>query len=92
MVMLLPMLNGRSPHIVVRPEQIEIGLDQVQGLDGQVDEVTRTLDVFLGYATFRDQLGGNPRRGILFEGTTLLQKPFTIDDLGVKVRAVLDAA
>jgi cell division protease FtsH len=67
-VMLLPMLNGRSPHIVVRPEQIEIGLDQVQGLDGQVDEVTRTLDVFLGYATFRDQLGGNPRRGILFEG------------------------
>jgi cell division protease FtsH len=67
-VMLLPMLNGRSPHIVVRPEEIEIGLDQVQGLDGQVDEVTRTLDVFLGYATFRDQLGGNPRRGILFEG------------------------
>jgi cell division protease FtsH len=67
-VMLLPMLNGRSPHIVVRPEQIEVGLDEVQGLDGQVDEVTRTLDVFLGYATFRDQLGGNPRRGILFEG------------------------
>jgi cell division protease FtsH len=67
-MMLLPMLNGRSPHLVVRPEEIEIGLDQVQGLEGQVDEVTRTLDVFLGYATFRDQLGGNPRRGILFEG------------------------
>ena len=28
----------------------------------------RTLDVFLGYATFREELGGNPRRGILFEG------------------------
>ena len=28
----------------------------------------RTLDVFLGYATFRDELGGTPRRGILFEG------------------------
>jgi SpoVK/Ycf46/Vps4 family AAA+-type ATPase len=27
-----------------------------------------TLDVFLGYATFRERLGGNPRRGILFEG------------------------
>jgi ATP-dependent Zn protease len=67
-VMLLPMLNGRSPHIIVRPEEIEVGLDQVQGLDSQVDEVTRTLDVFLGYATFRDRLGGNPRRGILFEG------------------------
>ena len=33
-----------------------------------MDEVARTLDVFLGYATFRDELGGNPRRGILFEG------------------------
>ena len=31
-------------------------------------------------------------RGILFEGTTLLQKPFTLDDLGLKVRSVLDAA
>ncbi len=28
----------------------------------------RTLDVFLGYATFRDELGGTPRRGMLFEG------------------------
>jgi ATP-dependent Zn protease len=52
----------------VRPEEIEVGLDEVRGLDNQVDEVGRTLDVFLGYATFRDQLGGNPRRGILFEG------------------------
>jgi two-component system, cell cycle sensor histidine kinase and response regulator CckA len=31
-------------------------------------------------------------RGILFEGTTLLEKPFTLEDLGRKVRAVLDAA
>ena len=28
----------------------------------------RSLDVFLGYATFKDELGGTPRRGILFEG------------------------
>jgi ATP-dependent Zn protease len=68
LIVLLPMLSGRSPHVAVRPEEIEIGLDQVKGLDAQVDEVTRTLDVFLGYATFRDELGGNPRRGILFEG------------------------
>src|ERR671911_227845 len=66
--MLMPMLSGRSPHAVVRPEEIEIGLDEVRGLDNQVDEVGRTLDVFLGYATFRNELGGNPRRGILFEG------------------------
>jgi cell division protease FtsH len=64
----MPFFSGRSPHIVVRPEQIELGLSDVKGLDTQVDEVVRTLDVFLGYATFRKELGGNPRRGILFEG------------------------
>jgi cell division protease FtsH len=67
-LMLMPLFSGRSPHTVVRPEEIEIGLDEVRGLDNQVEEVGRTLDVFLGYATFRDELGGNPRRGILFEG------------------------
>jgi ATP-dependent Zn protease len=67
--MIVPMiLSGRSPHVMIRPEHIEVGLDKITGLDGQVDEVIRTLNVFLGYATFRDVLGGNPRRGILFEG------------------------
>ncbi|MEX0753770.1 MAG: AAA family ATPase [Actinomycetota bacterium] len=65
---MLPLLNGRSPHLFVRPEQIEVGIDDVRGLDTQVDEVRRSLDVFMGYATFREELGGNPRRGILFEG------------------------
>jgi ATP-dependent Zn protease len=68
LMMLMPFFSGRSPHLVVRPEEIEVGLDEVTGLDAQVDEVMRTLDVFLGYATFRNELGGNPRRGILFEG------------------------
>jgi cell division protease FtsH len=64
----MPLLSGRSPHITVYPEQVEVGLTDIQGLDTQVDEVVRTLDVFLGYGTFRDELGGTPRRGILFEG------------------------
>jgi cell division protease FtsH len=64
----LPLLSGRSPHITVYPEQVEVGLTEIRGLDSQVDEVVRTLDVFLGYGTFRDELGGTPRRGILFEG------------------------
>ena len=69
LVMILPMvLNARSPHVLIPPDQIEVGLTDVKGLDTQVDEVVRTLDVFMGYATFRNSLGGNPRRGILFEG------------------------
>jgi len=66
--MILPMMSGKPPARLVRPEEIEIGLDQVVGLDSQVDEIHRTLDVFLAYKTFREKLGGNPRRGVLFEG------------------------
>jgi ATP-dependent Zn protease len=64
----LPLMNGRSPHITVYPDQVEVGLSDIKGLDTQVDEVVRTLDVFLGYQAFRDELGGTPRRGMLFEG------------------------
>jgi cell division protease FtsH len=68
-VLVLPMLgSGRSPHVLIRPEHIDVGLDEIRGLDGQVDEVVRSLNVFLGYRTFRQILGGTPRRGILFEG------------------------
>ena len=69
LVMVLPVIAmARSPHVMIRPEDIEVGLAELRGLDPQVQEVERTLDVFLGYATFRDELGGNPRRGVLFEG------------------------
>ncbi len=64
-----PMLgNGRSPHVMYRPEQIDVSFDDVKGLESVVDEVVRSLNVFLAYATFRKELGGNPRRGLLFEG------------------------
>jgi cell division protease FtsH len=68
-VMLLPLVGqGRSPHLLYRPEQLDVDLDDVKGLGTVRDEVVKTLNLFLGYATFKDRLGGNPRRGILFEG------------------------
>jgi cell division protease FtsH len=73
---LMMLMNGRSPHITVYPEQVETGLTDIKGLDNQVEEVRRSLDVFLGYATFREELGGTPRRGILFEGPPGTGKTF----------------
>jgi ATP-dependent Zn protease len=60
--------GGRSPHIVVRPEQIEVGLDDVVGIDIVKAEVVRTLNLFLAHRTFATEMGGRSRRGVLFEG------------------------
>ncbi len=68
LVMLLPLANGRSPHVRFSAEEIGIGFSDVRGIDIVLEEVTRTLQIFLTYKTFREELGGNPRRGILFEG------------------------
>ena len=67
--LLVPMLgNSRSPEVIYLPEQIEVGFDQVRGLGPVLGEVEHTLQVFLNHRHFRDQMGGSPRRGILFEG------------------------
>ena len=66
--MAMPLMSGRSPHVLFQPEQIDVSLSDVKGLDSIVDEVVKTLNTFLGYAMYRDRLGGNPRRGLLFEG------------------------
>jgi ATP-dependent Zn protease len=59
---------GRSPHVLYRPEQIDVRMADVQGLDAVREDVQRSLDLFLGGATFRREMGGTPRRGLLFEG------------------------
>ena len=64
----LPLMSGRSPHIRFTPEQIGLRFDDVKGIDVVLEEVKRTLQIFLTYRSFREELGGNPRRGILFEG------------------------
>ena len=59
---------GRSPHVTYRPEQIDVSLDEVKGIDGVKDEVVRSLNLFLAHKTFASQMGGTARRGLLFEG------------------------
>nr|MDQ3957153.1 AAA family ATPase [Actinomycetota bacterium] len=66
---LLPFMQGKSPAIRFSPEQIGVGFKDVRGIDIVVEEVKRTLQIFLTYQTFKEELGGNPRRGVLFEGT-----------------------
>ena len=67
--LLIPMIGtGRSPEVVFLPEQIDVGFDSVRGLGPVLGEVEHTLQVFLNHRHFTDQMGGAPRRGILFEG------------------------
>jgi ATP-dependent Zn protease len=68
-VMVVPFLAaGRSPHVRYRPEEIDVSLADVKGIPVVVEEAVRTLNLFLAHATFRKEMGGTPRKGILFEG------------------------
>lgn len=59
---------GRSPHITFRPEQIDVRLADVRGIDPVKEDVVRSLNLFLAHRTFAAEMGGTPRRGLLFEG------------------------
>lgn len=64
-----PLLGaGRSPHVLYRPDEIDVRLRDVRGAGTVVEEVTKTLNLFLAHRTFHDRMGGTPRRAILFEG------------------------
>jgi cell division protease FtsH len=68
-VLLIPLLAaGRSPHVLYRSSEIETSLDDVKGAPVVVEEVVKTLNLFRAHKTFQDQMGGTPRRAILFEG------------------------
>jgi ATP-dependent Zn protease len=76
-VMLGPMLGaGRSPHMLIRPGETEVGLDDVVGIDGIKAEVVRSVNLFLSHQTFRESMGGSARRGVLFEGPPGTGKTF----------------
>ena len=72
-VMIFTMLGmtlfaGRSPHVTYRPEQIDVSLADVKGIDLVKADVIRSLNLFLANRSFRAEMGGTPRRGLLFEG------------------------
>jgi len=59
---------GRSPHVVYRPEQLDVRLDDVVGIEPIKEDIVRSLDLFLAHKAFAAEMGGSPRRGLLFEG------------------------
>jgi len=66
---LLPYLGaGKSPHTLLRPTDSSIRLADVVGAEGTRREAIDTLNLFLNHETFATELGGSPRRGVLFEG------------------------
>ena len=68
-VMVIPLLAaGRSPHVLYRPGEIDVSFDDVRGAGVVVEEVQKTLNLFLAHKTFSTTMGGSARRGILFEG------------------------
>jgi cell division protease FtsH len=58
----------RSPHIIYRPDQIDVRLSDVVGIEPVKEEVVRSINLFLAHKTFSGEMGGTPRRGLLFEG------------------------
>lgn len=69
LIIVIPLVvAGRSPHIQYRPGDLDVGFADVVGLGIVRTEAVNTLNLFLAHKTFRDAMGGNPRRAILFEG------------------------
>ena len=77
LAMLLPIVGaGRSPHVLYRSSEIDVSLDDVKGAGVVVEEVVKTLNLFLAHKTFKERMGGTPRRAILFEGPPGTGKTF----------------
>ena len=75
---------GRSPHFVVRPEQIDVRLSDVVGIDLVKAEVVRSLNLFLAHKAFSSEMGGRPRRGLLFDGPPGTGKTYTAKALAAE--------
>ena len=77
-------VSGRSPHQMIRPEQIDARLADVVGIDIVKDEVVKSLQLFLAHRSFEREMGGRPRRGLLFEGGPGTGKTYTAKALAAE--------
>jgi len=68
MMMIPLMTSGKSPHTTLRPSDSTIRLADVVGAEATRREAIDTLNLFLNHETFSEEMGGSPRRGVLFEG------------------------
>jgi ATP-dependent Zn protease len=68
-LILIPFLGaGHSPHVLLRPSDSKVRLNDVVGAECTRREAIDTLNLFLAHETFAAEMGGQPRRGVLFEG------------------------
>jgi ATP-dependent Zn protease len=68
-MLLVPLIGaGRSPHVLLRPSDSTVRLADVVGAEATRREAIDTLNLFLSHKQFKDEMGGSPRRGVLFEG------------------------
>ena len=68
-VIFIPFLTaGKSPHTLLRPSDSNVRLDDVVGADQTKREAIDSMNLFLASETFEREMGGNARRGVLFEG------------------------
>jgi cell division protease FtsH len=75
--MIIPLAGaGRSPHVLYRPGEIDTHFSDVRGAQVVVEEVVKSLNLFLAHRTFADRMGGTPRRAMLFEGPPGTGKTF----------------
>ena len=69
LVLVAPLLGaGRSPHVLYRPNEIDVSFADVRGAETVVEEVVKSLNLFLAHKVFAERMGGSPRRALLFEG------------------------
>jgi ATP-dependent Zn protease len=68
-VIFIPFLTaGRSPHTLLRASDSNVRLDDVVGADQTKREAIDSMNLFLASETFQKEMGGNARKGVLFEG------------------------